>query len=322
MSIVFRAPILEDCEAIDAISKALYPDSEWKIPEWPQCRENMTEWMTAISHPPENRFYIVGVDSDSGSVVGCASLRQESDDKTAFRMRLSVNPEWHGRGIGSAFFDSLIQESRRREACAVRARVREDRKAAISFLMSRGFYEYERMVDSRLNVKETNIRNLPRSEDNLEADGIVISSLVEERLQRPDCLQAVFDLEYAVRADLPDPGVPRGFADFKRWIESPRILQEGYFIARSGSLYVGLTGLSVEPADTTCLNQDLTGVRREYRRRGISTALKIHAIEYAQKNGFRQIITRNMSINTAMLTINQMLGFRHFATEIRLQKTL
>jgi len=66
-------------------------------------------------------------------------------------------------------------------------------------------------------------------------------------------------------------------------------------------------------ADLNCIEpsnvqQLLTGILPEYRRRGIATALKMKTIEYAHKHGFRRILTN--SENPAMQALNAKLGFR------------
>jgi len=53
----------------------------------------------------------------------------------------------------------------------------------------------------------------------------------------------------------------------------------------------------------------MTGMLREYRRRGVAMALKVLTIEYAQRCGFTQISTWVESTNTGMLAINERLGF-------------
>ena len=56
------------------------------------------------------------------------------------------------------------------------------------------------------------------------------------------------------------------------------------------------------------LETGLTGVRREYRRRGIATALKVMALQFARENGYTEIVTDNEE-NNPMFQINLQLGF-------------
>ena len=53
----------------------------------------------------------------------------------------------------------------------------------------------------------------------------------------------------------------------------------------------------------------LTGTRREYRRRGIAVAMKVHALGWAKANGYELTKTWNATTNTGMLAINERLGF-------------
>jgi GNAT superfamily N-acetyltransferase len=64
-----------------------------------------------------------------------------------------------------------------------------------------------------------------------------------------------------------------------------------------------------DPSDPKQLNTDDTGVIREYRRRGIAMALKLHGIAHAQEQGYQKLRTMNESTNRPMLNINERLGF-------------
>ena len=48
---------------------------------------------------------------------------------------------------------------------------------------------------------------------------------------------------------------------------------------------------------------------RDYRRRGIALALKLHGIAHAKEQGYKKIRTMNESTNRPMLNINERLGF-------------
>ncbi|MBE2224121.1 MAG: GNAT family N-acetyltransferase [Anaerolineae bacterium] len=63
----------------------------------------------------------------------------------------------------------------------------------------------------------------------------------------------------------------------------------------------------------------VTTVRREYRRRGIATALKVHIIRFAQENGVQEIFTGNDSQNP-MYQLNLKLGFKSQPSWVRVEK--
>jgi len=53
----------------------------------------------------------------------------------------------------------------------------------------------------------------------------------------------------------------------------------------------------------------LTGVRREWRGKGIALALKLMAMRWAQRSGYVCIRTGKASNNVPILTLNKQLGF-------------
>jgi GNAT superfamily N-acetyltransferase len=70
------------------------------------------------------------------------------------------------------------------------------------------------------------------------------------------------------------------------------------------------------------LYQGVTGVLREYRRRGIATALKVKTIEYARNHGYRFIVTQNASVNAEMLALNEKLGFKRSVGIITMERKI
>ena len=53
----------------------------------------------------------------------------------------------------------------------------------------------------------------------------------------------------------------------------------------------------------------LTGVLREYRRKGIALAMKVRGIRWCAERGHATIRTANEAGNVGMLSINEVLGF-------------
>ena len=70
------------------------------------------------------------------------------------------------------------------------------------------------------------------------------------------------------------------------------------------------------------LTQGFTGVRSEYRRHGIATALKVYAIEYARRHSYRIIQSFNRPVQSAVLALNQKLGFQVLSSTVTLEKCL
>jgi RimJ/RimL family protein N-acetyltransferase len=105
-------------------------------------------------------------------------------------------------------------------------------------------------------------------------------------------------------------------------MKNPQLLPEGYFIAKDGPKYVGMSDVHRIDTEPGVLQQDDTGVIREYRGRGIATALKLKITEFGQRNGYRMIKTWNDSVNAAMLAVNVKLGFKRQVGWILMEKIL
>ena len=109
------------------------------------------------------------------------------------------------------------------------------------------------------------------------------------------------------------------FDDFmKSHIYNPNFREEAFFIAKHEDDYVGYTALCFPPDSDP--ETEMTGVLREYRRKGIATALKYKSIEYAQKKGIEHIRTFNDTTNVGMLGINEKLGFKKLPAWIEFVK--
>jgi hypothetical protein len=102
----------------------------------------------------------------------------------------------------------------------------------------------------------------------------------------------------------------------------PYVLPDAYFIAKHGEAYVGVTDVSHFEAIPGGLTQGFTGVKREYRRQGVATALKISEMLYAQSHGYQIIQSFNKPAQSAILALNKKLGFELLYQYVTLEKCL
>jgi GNAT superfamily N-acetyltransferase len=91
-------------------------------------------------------------------------------------------------------------------------------------------------------------------------------------------------------------------------------------IAAVDEEWVGVSAIGeMSPGD---LHNLYTGVRREFRGRGIARALKVHALSLAKNGGYKTIRTGNDSRNAPMLEVNRQLGYVAKAGMFEFRKTL
>ena len=86
-------------------------------------------------------------------------------------------------------------------------------------------------------------------------------------------------------------------------------------MALHNGAYIGLTSLWGLRTDEK-LYTGMSGVKREYRRKGIATALKLRSIAFAQTQDTRVLMTSNNSANP-MLQLNLKLGFEIYDTQLK-----
>jgi GNAT superfamily N-acetyltransferase len=106
------------------------------------------------------------------------------------------------------------------------------------------------------------------------------------------------------------------------WMQMPYVLPHAYCIAKHGDEYVGVSDVSLFEAMPGGLTQGFTGVKREYRRRGLATALKLHGIVYAQSHGYKIIQSFNKPSQTAIRALSEKLGFQLLSENLVLEKCL
>lgn len=233
-----------------------------------------------------------------------------------FNMRIDVDPDWQGQGVGSALFERLMSELITWDPELVRGEVRGDAPAAQRFVEKRGFRELRRRWESVLEVAEAREDAVAASVARAQSSGIEVVRYADEIARRPreDVLQELYAVE--ARLSMDEPGMDRSGevmsfqAFYNHEIGTPKALPDGHFLAKDGDRIVGLSRVLRDPVDQSMLQQGLTGVDPDYRGRGIAQALKVRTIEYARAHGYARIRTSNDSSNEPMLHINMALGFK------------
>jgi len=66
----------------------------------------------------------------------------------------------------------------------------------------------------------------------------------------------------------------------------------------------------------------MTGVRRDWRGRGIAGALKRTQLAWAKANGYERLETANETRNVPIQRLNERLGYQPFAERVRLRGPL
>ena len=236
-----------------------------------------------------------------------------------YRLLLLTAPDRLERGLADQLFDQLSSDLIEAKAITVSCRQYASETELIEFLKSRGFEETSRVLELRLNVAAASFSAQP-------IESISITTFAEERIRDPRCVEKLYELTTLLEQDDPARGpiAPPAYnaREALMWLEMPYVLPDAYFIAKHGDEYVGVSNVSLFEAVPGGLTQGFTGVKREYRRRGVATALQICGIIYAQTHGYQIVQSFTRPEQSAMRALNEKLGFEPVCEEVLLEKCL
>ncbi len=304
----------DDAEQVVRVSNAAWPDHPTTVEELRFHDEN--------EDPKCRHARFVAAEGDQ--MIGYGHYGQFSDmyHPRKFYLEISVHPDHHRQGIGSALYDHLCQALQPFEPLSLRTWVLETYSPCLAFYQKRGFIEDMRLWESILDLETFDSTPYHGLAERLEGEGLFIRSFQD---LASDSLRywKIFQLLEEVMSDVPYPEehTKMSFEYFQGDFLSPNLLPEGYLLMLAGEEYVGISNLWRFAVDSD-LQQGITGVRRAYRRRGIALALKLAGIRYAQEQGKRRIRTNNEIGNQPMLALNEKLGFVRQPAWISLRKAL
>ena len=190
---------------------------------------------------------------------------------------LAVTEAARGQGIGSALLAWTQQRAREIGKAGVQVPCSSARPEGIAFLERRGFAEYDRMAGVRLPLAGSSRPEVAMP------DGVRLTSIAAE----PALLDSLYAACCEIYADLPDPE-PVVIGTLEEWhardIEAAGQPLDGVLIAAAGDEVVGVSRVVVHERGRV-VGHLITGVRRDWRGRGVALALKRAAIGWAIDRG-------------------------------------
>ena len=243
-----------------------------------------------------------------------------------YRMVLLSDPQWLTRGAGVVLLDRLLSDAVEAKAITVSCRQYASEIELVNLLDSRGFEQVSRVLDLRLNVADADVSQFPARLKQIEEQGISITTFADERERDPRCVEKLYELTTLLQRDDPSRGpiAPAGYnaREALMWLQMSYVLPDALFIAKKGDEYIGVSDVSLFEALPGGLIQGFTGVRREFRRRGLATVLMVREVLYAQSHGYQIIQSFNKPEQVAMRALNEKFGFVVMLEQLLLEKCL
>jgi mycothiol synthase len=243
-------------------------------------------------------------------------------DPSGVHARVLVHPDHREQGIGRELYNTLEHSIAAQGIRTIRTVVQEDSPSALAFSHHRGFQEEQRVFESALDLTTFDPAVFAHITPRLAEQGIDIRSYADLKGD-PEFDRVVYELATALVQDIPSP-VPYSMPAFEVFCEqtfrNPKVPHGGILFALVGKEPVGM--IYQRAYNEQQMNIDLSGVRQEYRGRGIAFALKVAGATVAKNDGIQSLRTTNDSTNPAILAINRKMGFVPRPATLMMRKEL
>ena len=263
-----------------------------------------------------------------GRIIGFADVSDPYWLKVEGRIQFShtVHPDHEGLVVDRLQVHSHVERhvlsliaDRTTEVLLTGAR--EDKTVRVDWLADNGYTAVMRHPSSSLDVASFDFGSWEGHIEQVEASGIGLYSLAYLQEHDPDWHAKLHEAWVEIDLDVPSPDEPKPIPvdEFDKMLKSPSLNPETNLIAVDNSSladggprfgpYAGLTCVNPALSDASVWEIWLTGVRRNWRRKGIATAIKLKSIAQARDMGGARFETGNEE-NNPMYDINIKLGFK------------
>ncbi|MCP8615696.1 GNAT family N-acetyltransferase [Salirhabdus salicampi] len=259
----------------------------------------------------ETLLYNLGVITPNGELVGFGRYVSGTWDpilKPGYvEVTVKVDKEWRNKGIGSWILDEIENRAHKNNAKALQTNIQDIKEMDIEWAKKKGFEITNHTFESQLNLSSFDMSQYDSVCKELESSGIRFTNLAEYP-QNADSNNRFWDFWWELVTDVPGmQEKPR--PDNERMISLAKDFdKKGFILAADGEQWVALS-MILKENDDLCYNS-MTGVKKEYRGKGLALAIKVKAIEYALHHNVKYIRTHNNSKNLPMLSVNKKLGYK------------
>lgn len=180
--------------------------------------------------------------------------------------------------------------------------------SSLAFLINefekKGFKVCGNFIKMALELKHFNFEPFKSLILRLENEGFRFRNFKEAQLHTDELVSLINE------TTIDEPSVTgRWTVDIKSFkAQKPLLIDDSCYAALHGSQLIAITLVMDVPGGDVYFHY--TGVKRDYRRIGIATAIKALALRRLVEKGFRRALTWNNKNNIAIVKVNERLGFR------------
>jgi GNAT superfamily N-acetyltransferase len=283
-------------------------------------------WAVRDKSLKRERFLLYNDDTVIG-FLGYAQGRGKNHRNCYFNIYL--DPEYNGNGYRKLLYDTMLKAIQTFDCTRLYADIYEhpNYDQFKKFLLENKFYVGLKIREFSLDLESVDLTEYSSLLKKLDSKGIKFYDALNEMKNFPNHYEKLEELGWEYGKDFPMPeGIAHTRQPFEQYMKFQKLFEEKRYgieiVAVDGDKYVGSTDIHVLPkSDPYKAWTGSLGVLREYRRKGIATALKVKAFEKLRKKGVKQVRTDNEE-NNPMYKINVKLGFTPEPYGIEYQKKI
>lgn len=264
----------------------------------------------ALEATPERAEHRLLAFEESGEIVGWGIAGRDTwmTDPTYGFAEIVVDPAHRGRRVASRLMDELDSHLAHLGVTTTKGQSM-DEPAACALARRRGFAETGSTSASAVDPRSVKRLQLP-------------AELTVVPFGELDDPEPVWALDLEVSRDIPNEEFDKIPLDewMKMFWRSPFVDDDASLAALVDGELVAMTMIRIDRESGRAKN-NLAGTRRDYRGRGIATALKSHSLARAAELGVTIVLTDNEERNAPMLAVNTKLGYRPFSRRITWERT-
>jgi L-amino acid N-acyltransferase YncA len=297
----------------------------------PMEQGSADEWRAWETMSPDDSLLRLVVEDETGRLAAIADVSSGgafAHPDGAQSGGVSVARADRCKGIGSALLAVMVAEAARRKAPRFLGGASAAHPDSLEWAAKRGFREIGRRIEAYVELASFDPTRFSARLDQVRRSGLAFRTIEEilagrDAEGREEFIRALHDAERPMWEDIPwaTPTPHWPFDRFRRMaFESGQMLADASIVAYAGDTIAGLT--TTGKRDRRDGYTWMTGVGRDYRGRGLATAIKVEALSRAKAKGLRAMLTTNDEPNKAMREINANLGYQTLPAHVQLEKPL
>ncbi len=293
-------------------------------------RGTAEEWREWEAIDPPKFSLRLSVDAPDGSLAGGAELGPGFFPRADGTLigGVNVTRAQRRKGLGDALLQAVELEARKAKVPRILSNTSAAFTGSLEWATKRGYKEIGRRIESFVDVQTFDGAPLNGVVTRVEASGIRLATVTELLRGRDAAATEKFwldlwEAEAPMWDDVPwaSPTPHWPFEKFKKVaVDSGKMVTDATIVALDGQRIAAFTTTGKQGTDRGYTW--MTGTGRDYRGRGLATALKVKMLAAAKSAGLRAMLTTNDEPNKAMRGINAKLGYVMLPANIELEKTL